>query len=342
MLKLYLPKPVPQLRLLPFLPGGGDLGNRLFQNIPLGAYEGVYEIVTGVQQADVFLLPHEYSLLAQFPAQLDAMLEEGRASGKPMLVSAYRDETEAPPIPDAYILRPSAFRSKLGPRDIIMPAYVEDISAGVDRRLTKGAKPRVSFMGKADFSSAKERLRYVAKNYVLRHGPARDGAYFRRRAIAILQNDSRILFTAVLRKHFSAHKNTIEIPPEEARTQYIESILNSDFTLAPRGDGNYSLRFFETLSLGRVPILIDTDVPLPLEDVIQYDEFIVRVPWDALETLPERVCEFFESKTPAEFAQAGEAARNAFEQYLFLPSFLKTIFVPERFSVDPLMVRGNR
>lgn len=334
MLKLYVPTPLKDVRVLPFLPGGGDMGNRLFQNIPQAAYAGIYELVP-LAVADVYLLPHEYAVMAQFPAQLDAWLKEARDSGKPILMSAYQDDTRAPAVSDAYILRPSGFKSQLSPRDIVMPAYVEDVGAGRDRRLSPSNKPRVSFIGKAGFGGVSDWLRYMLKNYLLRRGPAREGLYFRRKTLAVLRRDPRVTLHAVVRKHFSAHKNTIELPPDEARRQYIESILASDFTLSPRGDGNYSLRFFETLSLGRIPIFIDTDAPLPLEDIIPYDDFIVRVPWEALDALPELVCAFFKDRSPEALAETAQKARMAFEQYLYMPQFLRTVFTSGRFNLEP-------
>ena len=213
-----------------------------------------------------------------------------------------------------------------------MPAYVEDIGKGKNIQLVKGNKPRVSFVGKAGFSSLREHVHYLLKNYVLLKGPQREGIYFRRKALGVLAKDPRIELRARVRKSFSAHKHTIELPPEEARQEYIQTILNSHFNLAPRGDGNYSLRFFETLAMGRVPIFIDTDAPLPLEDIISYDEFIVRVPSDDLQSLPDRVCAFFDSKSPEELALLSNKARAMFEQYLYMPKFLSIALTPERFG----------
>lgn len=50
------------------------------------------------------------------------------------------------------------------------------------------------------------------------------------------------------------------------------------FIACPRGNGLSSLRFFEALAWGRIPILIADDTALPLEGVIPYHEFVVRVP----------------------------------------------------------------
>jgi len=181
-------------------------------------------------------------------------------------------------------------------------------------------------VGKAGFSTMRDVARYLIRNYILRHGPDREGLYFRRHALASLARESAITLDVTARRRFSAHRKTIEVAPEDARRRYIESLKNSLFTLAPRGDGNFSLRFFETLAVGRIPVLIDTDAPLPLEDLIPYDEFIVRIPWQQVDQTGSLVASFFASKSDTEIEDMQRKARQMFETYLYMPAFLKRVF----------------
>lgn len=50
-----------------------------------------------------------------------------------------------------------------------------------------------------------------------------------------------------------------------ARKEYFENISNNIFTLCHRGAGNFSYRFYETLMMGRIPVLIDTDCVFPID-----------------------------------------------------------------------------
>lgn len=47
------------------------------------------------------------------------------------------------------------------------------------------------------------------------------------------------------------------------RTEFSEVIMNSKFTLCPRGDGASTLRIFETMKAGRVPVIIADDWVAP-------------------------------------------------------------------------------
>ena len=60
--------------------------------------------------------------------------------------------------------------------------------------------------------------------------------------------------------------------------RYREHLDQCRFIASPRGDGLSSLRFFEALAWGRIPILISDHTALPLQDIIPYHEFVIRVP----------------------------------------------------------------
>jgi hypothetical protein len=62
------------------------------------------------------------------------------------------------------------------------------------------------------------------------------------------------------------------------RQKYLHVINDSQFVLCPRGVGLNSIRFFETMRMGRIPILIANDTKLPLNWLIKYENLIVRVP----------------------------------------------------------------
>ena len=65
---------------------------------------------------------------------------------------------------------------------------------------------------------------------------------------------------------------------EQLRREFIRSLERSQFVFCPRGVGLSSLRFFETLAWGRVPILVADEIALPLPRRIPYEHFVVRIP----------------------------------------------------------------
>lgn len=86
------------------------------------------------------------------------------------------------------------------------------------------------------------------------------------------------------------HHHISDQPPEyvaQRRQEYLRSIRESMLVLCPRGTGANSIRFFETLSMGRIPVLISDDVMLPFERDINYDEFILRIAEQDVEEAPQ-------------------------------------------------------
>lgn len=70
------------------------------------------------------------------------------------------------------------------------------------------------------------------------------------------------------------------LPEEEKqarRVPFLDAMYRSVTSLCPRGAGLNSERLFETMSMGRIPILISDNCTLPLEDVIDWDSCILRI-----------------------------------------------------------------
>ena len=61
------------------------------------------------------------------------------------------------------------------------------------------------------------------------------------------------------------------------RTDFVESLLDATFALAPGGVGAYSFRFEEALEAGCIPVTTP-DLVLPFEPDVQWAECVVRIP----------------------------------------------------------------
>ena len=105
-------------------------------------------------------------------------------------------------------------------------------------------------------------------------------------------------------------------PDQLARlaAEYRDHLNQSRFIVCPRGDGLSSLRFFEALAWGRIPILIADQTQLPLEDVIPYDEFVVRIPEAEVDHWEDWVTEFLDDHPDLDRASrlAAETSRTWF------------------------------
>jgi hypothetical protein len=105
---------------------------------------------------------------------------------------------------------------------------------------------------------------------------------------------------------------------ERARNRqfFLESMHRTLTVCCPRGAGLNSIRFFETLGYGRIPILISDDVVLPLEYQVNYDRFVLRVPEGQMANIGVLLHDWMDKIPPGEMAQKCAAARQAWDDYL--------------------------
>jgi len=72
--------------------------------------------------------------------------------------------------------------------------------------------------------------------------------------------------------------NRVELPLIHLRTKkYKEVLSNSRYSLCPRGIGPASIRFWESLGAGAIPVNISDDFWLPGEDYFNWDSCVVTV-----------------------------------------------------------------
>ena len=87
----------------------------------------------------------------------------------------------------------------------------------------------------------------------------------------------------------SKYRGGKQTPENRKKTteEYYQNQIDSDLIVCVRGVGNFSLRFYETLAMGRVPIFIDTDSPLPDIGDKNWHDYIIWVDSKDIKDAPE-------------------------------------------------------
>lgn len=326
-----------------------NLGNRVkntaiftkkaFQNFT----EKFVEITRDIEKADFLLIPHDYPYIMHEKSYIDEFISLSDTYNKKIIVFYYGDYHEQPDIPNAIFFRTSQYKNKKLPNEIMMPAYAENLSKDKEISIRKKSeKPTVGFCGWAGLKNGKQKMKYVLKNLLIDmecffqnedRSVYKQGLFFRKKALNILLKSKHIISNFIIRKSYSGHAQTIDISPEVAREEFIQNIINSDFSLAIKGDGNYSDRFYEILSLGRIPVLVDTDCVLPFEDMINYDAFVLRVPYKEISNIDNIVTSFYNKLTEEKFTRMQKDAKKAFDTYLDISKFFQYVFIdnPNKF-----------
>lgn len=75
---------------------------------------------------------------------------------------------------------------------------------------------------------------------------------------------------------------------------FLENIRTSHFTVCNRGAGNFSMRFYQTLACGRIPVLVNTDMEFPFADEVDWSSIIVVA--DTESVLVEKIVECWNTR----------------------------------------------
>ncbi len=308
----------------------------------------IFALVDSLAECDALLLPVDWFQLASRPealAHANDLMQRAAAAGKRVVIFYSNDHPlRYPWPPHALVFRTAVQRSWLRPNEFIVPQWSRDYLAEIGGELPvreQGEVPLVGFCGfspplgmRPGMRRNKEILRLIAHR--LGMGalfPTKMAHAARARALQALAR-SPLVQTNYLIRGESAFDNPIGafLPGGSVeaavlrRREFVDNILGSDYVLCARGWANCSIRFYETLSLGRIPVLIDTDCVLPYEFAIDWDKYCVRVKENALGHAGRAVRDFHASMAPGEFEARQRACRELWEEWFSPLGFFKNLY----------------
>lgn len=289
-----------------------------------------YVLVNTPGEADVILFPANLNFCHHATAQdcFHRFLDIVAQSDRPGWVFAEGDLPERFQHPRVHLFHLSIYPDLNGPRGHARPPFLADSAREIELRpLPKASTPRVSFRGVAPpwHTSGRKFLPESIRYALFRLGvlpPLKWGYAPRAQATHALRDAPGLHYAETLLgqtpvnwscgffQSAPAHQDSFQ----RVRNDYLESILDSHYVLCARGQGNYSLRFYETLALGRIPVYIDT-APLPFEEHLDWPRHIVRVPVNAISRIGALVADHWQQNRP-HFDDLATANRQLYEDWL--------------------------
>jgi hypothetical protein len=194
----------------------------------------------------------------------------------------------------------------------------------------------IGFCGQATLNPLKflkdwytiESLRCKKKNrkspflYIPRFLPA----FERGRLLHSLENSKGLKTNFLFRSHYKAGATTTA-NKNKVEKEFYENIYSNLFTLCLRGMGNYSVRFYQTLAMGRIPVLIDTDSNLPFSDQIDYKNIVVKVPFSDRFNTEDYLIDFLKNKTNSDLVKIQEACRSVWVDHFNSAAMLENLSI---------------
>lgn len=94
--------------------------------------------------------------------------------------------------------------------------------------------------------------------------------------VLAVQQEQRLSVYADPVAGFHCHTASKE-QQEQRRRRFLETLADSLTVLCPRGEGLNSIRFYETMAAGRIPVLVSDTCLLPYEEQIDYSGFCLKL-----------------------------------------------------------------
>lgn len=220
--------------------------------------------------ADYILVPHPWISIRKNKEYLRYLQE--LSDFAPLIIANSDDQSPKCNLSNTIEIRTFLHPKENNFRKIIFPYPAKSIDAPI--RDWKPV-PRVSFVGfvpKLSLGSLTSKSRSFFRS------PIRSSVYINRR-ISVHKTRSlqtKFKIECITREQFSLlpENHNLKIHVDE----YKRNIRKTDYVICPRGFANTSIRFYETLSAGATPILINSGSPLPiLKDELFWKTNIIQL-----------------------------------------------------------------
>jgi hypothetical protein len=285
--------------------------------------------LTSLSDADIAIVPTNWEpILVQGKIKFSQrFLEQVNQANLPS-ISFFGGDCSHQELPfnSTITFRHSLYRSIQSADQFAMPAWSEDFVAKyLDRQLPirpKSPQPIVSFCGYAAQKNPKTFLKAV--NYRLHKltqkivdnsaiPPANIGHVLRTKLLELLSESEAIATNFKLRQKPIFFNESIGYR-QRMRREFVQNMIDSDYVLCCRGSGNYSFRFYEALSCGRIPIFVDTDCMLPYDFEIDWHKYGIWIAEAEIPNIAEKIAEFHDRISEAEFIELQYECRRIWEK----------------------------
>jgi hypothetical protein len=302
------------------------------------ARPAAYALVDQPAEADVFVLSIPWKMTRGNPAARDfaerEILAAGRL-GRKIVIFFDSDHDESIAWPGhAVVFRFSIYSDTRRRNEFAIPTFSQDFlalnHAGVMHPREKASVPSVGFCGYApplgcrlSARTVREIVRYAAyrlralsrRRQLIAHAP-------RVRALRALRQSPSVKTRFIVRDQFAFNRWGVLQPggtPESAahqRAEFLGNLDGTDYAVCVRGLANCSIRFYEAISLGRIPLFVNTQCVLPYDWLVDWKKACLWVEDAELPRIGRILREHHARVSPGEFTAQQFLARDLFERWI--------------------------
>lgn len=304
--RCYLPPAINHCQLL--IPFWGDNGCEHDGYTEFQRVGRNFLTLSPSSEADCAVLPFDGSILINKKdarhdtavAMANRFVRACSITGLKTIILVNSDSDKHIEIPNTVVIRTSLNRRTRRKNEFALPAWHDDLEnyrGGEVSYLEWKIPPAIGFCGHvvSNAPPISRQLKIMSQNMCRMLGvyfSHNDGIFLRRDAINSLSRIPEIKTEFIARQTYFG--GAIENPQDakKIRREYVDNLAHNDYSLCVRGYGNFSFRFFEAMSLGRIPLLLDTECVLPYDFLHDYRDYCLIVPEDRINSLPRILLNF--------------------------------------------------
>ena len=298
-------------------------------------YKKYFSITTIPSECDIGFLPLElnYYIKNSKIDLVDRLANTLDRVNKRLLIWVEGDNEIRYTHPNCIFIKYFGEKSKNSTNEIVQPGdlkydLLEHYYNGQIQLKDKCSIPLIGFDGIATYPLAKvaygflkrslSRLKYDLYLTRVKNTPLYPSYLKRKFYLSLIERSKLVDTRFTLRNSFALGTMGGN---DESRLDFIHNIISSDYTFCLRGGGNYSLRFYETLCLGRIPLFINTDCVLPFEDEINWQDVCLWVEEKDIDSLDTIILDHYSSFTNDQFKERQIYCREIWKKYLSKEGF---------------------
>lgn len=300
------------------------------------ALKDYYALETDIAKADVVVFPIHFNAFVKHKDAYITLKACAEQHYKPVWVYTSGDFGYTLK-PDYITFRLSGYASRLSSNTVIIPSFINDPYIKLHKSfftVHKTEQPTIGFVGHAQsglkkwakewFIYLKTQARIIITHEKSDLNPFYPSGYKRAKYLKHLEHCQTLSTNFIYRTHYRAGVDSTTAK-EQTSLEFYKNMSENGYTFCIRGAGNFSVRFYETLAMGRIPVLINTDCKLPLEDFIDWHKHAVILEEKDIFNIEDKLQAFHQSLTHEEFISLQQRNRNLWLNRLERVSFFKTI-----------------
>jgi hypothetical protein len=316
---------VPVTMLFPFLKKNNNKSTEAIpnqDNIYSKMGENFFNFCS-IEESDiaVFPIPWEHIVINKRKFELfEIFYDKVQDYGIPTIIFFLSDSDQPITIKNTIIFRTSLHQSTRKKNEFAFPALGEDIIgnyfSGNQQLRIKEKQATLGFMGYSPEHSYIRDIYNTTESFLGLKNPNKGSfSNVRSEVLKVFLKSDLIKNNFVIRKVFWGTQVDL-LTMQKQKEEFVENMINSDYILCARGGGNFSFRFYETLSCGRIPLFIDTDCVLPYDFEIDYKNFCVWVDRRDLSQADKKLYNFHENISEEDFISLQYNCRRLWQDYL--------------------------